>query len=114
MLIFVRDASSSTSPQQFAVVPLLHMSWKLQAGALRVIGGAFAASARSSKGGFVCDTLSKHLTMTVCCVSLLFVLLLLVSHRRADALRVISDAFAAPARPSQGGFVRDALSSTFP
>jgi hypothetical protein len=37
-----------------------------------------------------------------------------VSHRRADALRVIGDAFAAAARPSKGGFVRDALSSSYP
>jgi hypothetical protein len=33
---------------------------------------------------------------------------------RADALRVIGDAFAAAARPSKGGFVRDALSSSYP
>jgi hypothetical protein len=36
-----------------------------------------------------------------------------MSHRRADALRVIGDVFAAAARPSKGGFVRDALSNAF-
>lgn len=33
---------------------------------------------------------------------------------RHDALRVISDAFAAAARPSKGGFVRDALTASYP
>jgi hypothetical protein len=35
-------------------------------------------------------------------------------HTRSEALRVLSEAFAAAARPSKGGFVRDALTSSYP
>ncbi|WIA17060.1 hypothetical protein OEZ85_013963 [Tetradesmus obliquus] len=39
---------------------------------------------------------------------------LLTEKYWADALRVIGDAFAAAARPSKGGFVRDALGASYP
>lgn len=34
--------------------------------------------------------------------------------RRGEALRVLSEVFAAAARPSKGGFVRDALTASYP
>jgi hypothetical protein len=53
-----------------------------------------------------CRTLSARLLLYCCCTA--------ASPRRSEALRCLSDVFAAAARPSRGGFVREALTASYP